>query len=134
MAAPAHCAVRIPQAFPKMREGCERAQQSVPMPRPSGFGNSSADDQISPPSQFAKTIHCLAVRFGRNNLEAPRAQQTFCCTADCGVIIDHHDKLAGVCRAHHHPLDSELPTISLERCLAEDVQKYRISLAAAPIN
>ena len=79
------------------------------MPRPSGFGNSSADDQISPPSQFAKTIHCLAVGFDRNNLEAPRAQQTFCCTAHCGVIIDHHDKLAGVCRASSPPSTLNFP-------------------------
>ena len=39
-----------------------------------GFGNRS-DNQISPSSQFAETIHCLAVGFGRDNLEARRAQQ-----------------------------------------------------------
>jgi integrase/recombinase XerD len=64
------------RASENARRLCERAYQSAPALRPStGFGNSSADNQISPSSQFAETIHRLAVGFGCDNLEAPRAQQ-----------------------------------------------------------
>ena len=85
------------------------------MPRPStGFGNSSADNQISPSSQFAETIHRLAVGFGRDNLEARRAQQASRCLKHWGVIIDHHDKLAGVSALIITSLDSELLTITTQ--------------------
>ena len=75
--------------------------RALPMPRPStGFGNGSADNQISPSSQFAETIHRLAVGFGCDNLEATGAQQGSRCLKRWAVIIDHNDKPAGV--SHHH--------------------------------
>jgi hypothetical protein len=86
--------------FLDARRICERAYQSADAQPSTGFRNSSADNQISPSSQFAETIHRFAVGFGCDNLEAPRAQQGSRCLKHWGVIIDHHDKLAGV--SHHH--------------------------------
>jgi hypothetical protein len=131
------------RASENARRLCERAYQSAPALRPStGFGNSSADNQISPSSQFAETIHRLAVGFGCDNLEAPRAQQASRCLKHWGSSSITTTSLPAFATLIIASLDSKLLTNydtgmrhdKPYTCLAEHIQKYRISLAAAHID